>query len=92
VSDRTGSRLIAAIVIKIAAGTKNRPIEKKPTRQHAHSSAAATTAARRVGRRTATSEIATGTDETNKIHHPLTENPVAYPHRIVPGTSAVHEV
>ena len=91
-TDRAGSRRIAATVIRIAAGTKNRPIEKKPTRQQAHISAAATTVARRVGRRTATSEIATGTDATNRIHQPLMENPVAYPHRIVPGVSAMHEL
>jgi hypothetical protein len=44
-----------------------------------------------VGRSTAASEIATGTDETNRIHHPLTAKPVAEPHRSVPEVAAVHE-
>jgi hypothetical protein len=70
----------AATVIRIAAGTKKRPIENPAIRQQSPSSTAETTAARRVVRRTGRSEIATGIDAMNRIHHPLTANPVADPH------------
>jgi hypothetical protein len=75
------SRRIAATVIKIAAGTKNDPIERIAIKQHAHRRTAATTAARREGRTTAIRETTTGIDETNRIHEPLTANPEVVPHR-----------
>ena len=90
-SDRAGSRRIAATVIRIAAGTKNRPIEAAATTQHANSRTAAMIHAPRRGTRMGISARTTGTDTTKRIHEPLTESPVADP-QLVPPASVEHEV
>jgi len=84
------SRRTAAIVIRIAPGTKNRPIEAAPITQHAHRSTAETIRAPRARTMIGRSERRTGTETTTTILEPLTEYPVALPHRVTPPATAEH--
>ncbi len=69
-----GSCRAAAIVIRIAAGTKNIPTENAPTTQPIHSTTAEMIAAFLWRTKTGMSATSTGTDTTTSTHAPLVWN------------------
>ena len=77
-----GSPRDAAIVIKIAAGTKNIPTDNIPRTQPNHSSTAETIRALRCRTRTGIKATSTGTDTTTRTQAPFTWNMLTLEERV----------
>jgi hypothetical protein len=91
--EEADSGTAAAIVIKIAAGTKKIPTDSNPSTQPIHRSVRETILALRRLRNIGISETTTGNVTTTDIHQPLTAKPEAFPQWVTPpGFIVPHEL